>query len=66
TLTEYAITAASFALFIFLFTVFFKLFPAVSVGEVMEGRVIEAEQAKVHIPLPEPSGARRGLRGAGD
>ncbi len=66
TMTEYAITAASFALFIFLFTVFLKLFPAVSVWEVMEGRVIEAERAKVHIPLPEPSRARRSLRGAGD
>ncbi|MFQ5398832.1 MAG: NrfD/PsrC family molybdoenzyme membrane anchor subunit [Anaerolineae bacterium] len=67
TMTEVAVTAASFALFLFLFALFFKLFPAVSVWEVAEGRVIEAERAKVRIPLPEPAGGgRMTLRETGD
>jgi len=58
TLTEISITAASFALFGLLFLVFFKLFPAVSLWEVAEGRVIEEARASVHIPLPEVSNPR--------
>ena len=58
TLTEISITAASFALFGLLFLLFFKLFPAVSLWEVAEGRVIEAARASVRIPLPEVSDPR--------
>ncbi len=63
TLTEIALTAASVALFIFLFAVFFKLFPVVSIWEVAEGRVVAVEQAKVTFPMPEPVDGRRRLRG---
>jgi len=42
---------------------FFKFFPVISIWEVREGRVIDAEYAKVTIPLPEPSSAPRRLRG---
>jgi molybdopterin-containing oxidoreductase family membrane subunit len=55
TLTEIALTAGSVALFILMFAVFFKLFPAVSLWEIAEGRVIAAAQEQVHIPEPEPS-----------
>jgi len=55
TLTEWALTAASFALFAFLFLVLFKLFPAVSIWEVAEGRVVEQAHAQIEVPLPEPS-----------
>jgi Ni/Fe-hydrogenase subunit HybB-like protein len=55
TATEWSLTVASFALFILLFLVFFKLFPAVSIWEVREGRVIEQMQAQVEVPLPESS-----------
>jgi molybdopterin-containing oxidoreductase family membrane subunit len=55
TLTEVSLTAASLALFGLMFLVFFKLFPAVSIWEVAEGRVIEEAQSKVVIPAPEPS-----------
>jgi Ni/Fe-hydrogenase subunit HybB-like protein len=61
-LTEIALTAASAALLALMALVFFKLFPAVSIWEVSEGRVIEEAQAKIVIPLPEPaksSGLRR-------
>ncbi|RME45521.1 MAG: hypothetical protein D6796_10390 [Caldilineae bacterium] len=58
TMTEISLTAASFAIFAFLFMVFFKLFPAVSIWEVAEGRAIAEAQAKVEIPLPEPSSPR--------
>ena len=54
-LTEWSLTAASFALFAFLFLIFFKLFPPISVWEVNEGRVIEQARASVRIPGPEPS-----------
>lgn len=66
TLTEASLTAASLALFALMFLVFFKLFPAVSIWEVAEGRVIEEAQSKIEIPAPEPAqtgGMRRwGLR----
>ncbi|MEK7755912.1 MAG: hypothetical protein AAB385_01740, partial [Planctomycetota bacterium] len=55
TLTEWSLTAASLALFGLMFLVFFKLFPAVSIWEVAEGRVIEEAQSKIVIPAPEPS-----------
>lgn len=55
TLTEWSLTAASLALFGLMFLVFFKLFPAVSIWEVTEGRVIEEAQSKIIIPAPEPS-----------
>jgi len=55
TTTEWSLTAASFALFAFLFLIFFKLFPPVSIWEVAEGRVIEQARAQVEVPLPEPS-----------
>jgi hypothetical protein len=43
------------ALFGLMFLVFFKLFPAVSIWEVAEGRVIEEAQSKIVIPVPETS-----------
>jgi Ni/Fe-hydrogenase subunit HybB-like protein len=55
TATEWSLTVASFALFAFLFLIFFKLFPPVSIWEVAEGRVIEQTQAQVEVPLPESS-----------
>jgi molybdopterin-containing oxidoreductase family membrane subunit len=55
TTTEWALTVASLALFAFLFLVFFKLFPPVSIWEVAEGRVIGQSQAQVQVPLPESS-----------
>lgn len=55
TFTEASLTAASFAIFILLFLFFFKLFPAISIWEVAEGRVIDQAQAGVHIPPPPPS-----------
>jgi Ni/Fe-hydrogenase subunit HybB-like protein len=55
TLTEWSLTAASFALFALLFLIAFKLFPPVSIWEVAEGRVIEQTQAQVEIPPPELS-----------
>jgi hypothetical protein len=62
TLTEISLTAASFALFFLMFLVFFKLFPAVSIWEVMEGRVIQEAHSKVVIPPPEPSETRQPRR----
>jgi len=55
TLTEWSLTAASFALFAFLFLVAFKLFPPVSIWEVAEGRAVEQAWAEIALPLPEPS-----------
>jgi len=55
TLTEWSLIAASFALFMLLFLLFFRLFPAVSIWEVAEGRVIEEARSRVHIPKPEPA-----------
>jgi hypothetical protein len=34
--------------------VFFRLFPAVSIWEVSEQRVIEEAKSKIQIPSPEP------------
>lgn len=55
TATEWTLTLASFALFGFLFLIFFKLFPPVSIWEVAEGRVIQRTQAQIEMPLPESS-----------
>lgn len=62
TATELSLTAASVALFMLLFLLFFKLFPAVSLWEVAEGRVVEEAQSQVSMPDPEPNEVRRGLR----
>jgi hypothetical protein len=59
TLTEISLTAASLALFGLMFLVFFKLFPAVSIWEVAEGRVIEEAHSKLSIPSPEPAGQKQ-------
>ncbi len=55
TVTEISITAGSVALFVLLFLGFFRLFPAISIWEVAEGRVIDKAQSEVAIPQPEPS-----------
>jgi len=55
-LTEISIAIASMAGFIFMFLVFFKLFPAISIWELVEGKVIEDAEAKVAMPQPEISG----------
>ncbi len=55
-LTEISITVASVAGFVFMFMVFFKLFPAISIWELAEGKVIEEAQAKIAVPRPEISG----------
>ena len=62
TFTEISLTVASVALFILLFLLFFKLFPAISLWEVAEGRVIEEARAELSIPEPEPTQQKRGLR----
>ena len=66
TLTEWSLTAASVALLALMLLVFFKLFPAVSLWEVAEGRVIDEAQAAIEIPLPpesaQPKWQRRGIR----
>ncbi|NOZ72271.1 MAG: polysulfide reductase NrfD [Chloroflexi bacterium] len=64
TLTEWSLFAASVALFVFLFVIFFKLFPAVSVWEVREGRVIDDSQASARSPMPEPSLPSGGMQPA--
>ncbi|MFZ0545754.1 MAG: NrfD/PsrC family molybdoenzyme membrane anchor subunit [Candidatus Promineifilaceae bacterium] len=60
-ITEIALTAASVALFMLLFLVFFKLFPAISIWEIAEGRVISEAQARIEIPAPAPSETLRRL-----
>ena len=55
TATEWSLTAASFALFMLLMLIFFKLFPAVSLWEVEEGRVVDTAQSRLEIPLPPQS-----------
>jgi hypothetical protein len=57
--TELAVTAASFAMLVLGPLLFFKLFPAISIWEVAEGRVIAAAEAKIEIPGPEPMGPKR-------
>jgi Ni/Fe-hydrogenase subunit HybB-like protein len=64
TMTEVALTAGSLALFAFIFLLFFKLFPAVSIWEVAEGRLIEEAHAHITVGEPEPSVSRR-LRATG-
>jgi Ni/Fe-hydrogenase subunit HybB-like protein len=59
TFTELSLTSASLALFALMFLVFFKLFPAVSIWEVAEGRVIEEAKSKITIPAPEPTEVKR-------
>ena len=59
TITELSLMAASFALFGLLFLTFFKFFPAVSIWEVAEGRVIEKANSQIAIPEPEPTPRRR-------
>ncbi len=63
TLTEISLTVASLAIFALLFLVFFKLFPAVSIWEVAEGRIIEEAQSNIQIPAPEPSVSKHKFRG---
>ena len=55
-LTEISITLASVAGFVLMFVIFFKLFPAISIWELAEGRVIEEAKSKVVVPQPEISG----------
>jgi Ni/Fe-hydrogenase subunit HybB-like protein len=62
TLTEVSLTAASVALFMLLFVLFFKLFPAVSIWEVAEGRIVEDAHKRISIPTPEPSVTRQRRR----
>ena len=38
-----------------LMLIFFKLFPAVSLWEVEEGRVVDTAQSRLEIPLPPQS-----------
>lgn len=57
TLTEISLTAASFALFGLMLVLFFKLFPAVSIWEVAEGREIEQARSKATLPAPASGGA---------
>jgi hypothetical protein len=59
---ELSLTAASFALFGLLFLLFFKFFPAVSLWEIAEGRVVEEAHSKISVPEPEPTQEKRGLR----
>ncbi len=58
-LTEISISVASLAGFVLMFLVFFKLFPAISIWELAEGKVIEEAQNQVVIPEPEPNETRR-------
>jgi Ni/Fe-hydrogenase subunit HybB-like protein len=53
-ITEIALTAASAAVLVLMMLVFFRLFPAVSIWEVSEQRVIEEAKSKIQIPSPEP------------
>ncbi len=60
--TEIVLTSASVALFVLMIVIFFKLFPAVSLWEVAEGRAVEAARKRVTIPSPEPSESSRRKR----
>jgi Ni/Fe-hydrogenase subunit HybB-like protein len=64
TLTEWSLSAGSVALFVLLLMVFFKLFPAVSIWEVAEGRLIDQANAALEIPLPPASATDPLWRGA--
>ncbi len=59
TWTEISLTLASISLFIFIFAMFFKLFPVISIWEVAEGRVIEETRVKNIVPMPKPSNVVR-------
>ena len=66
-LTEWSLFGASLALFVLLFMLFFKVFPPISVWEVVEGRVLDKAQEKAVVPMPEPAHTPAGLRaGFGD
>ena len=58
TLVEISLTVSSLAILGLLFLLFFKLFPAVSIWEVNEGRVIDSAQSKIEIPAPQPNPTR--------
>jgi molybdopterin-containing oxidoreductase family membrane subunit len=53
TMTEVGLSVGSVAIFVFMFLLFFKFFPAVSIWEVAEGRVVEAAHSQVVYPGPE-------------
>lgn len=55
TITEIGLTIASVALFILMSIIFFKLFPAVSIWEIAEGRIVDEVHENISIPVPEPS-----------
>lgn len=55
-LTEIAIAVASVSGFIFMFLVFFKLFPAISIWELVEGQAMEEAESRIVLPQPEISG----------
>ncbi|TEU19325.1 MAG: polysulfide reductase [Anaerolineales bacterium] len=60
TLTEWGLFATSGAVFVLLLMLFFKLFPAVSIWEVEEGREIEAaKQAVARIIAASPEAPAR-------
>ncbi|HEY5728960.1 MAG TPA: NrfD/PsrC family molybdoenzyme membrane anchor subunit [Anaerolineales bacterium] len=58
-LTEISISVASLAGFLLMFMIFFKLFPAIAIWELAEGKVIEEAQNQVVIPEPQPNEKRR-------
>jgi Ni/Fe-hydrogenase subunit HybB-like protein len=66
TIVEISLTVSSLAVLGLLFLIFFKLFPAVSIWEVNEGRIIDSAQSKIDIPAPETNQTRsprtRGFR----
>lgn len=62
TLTEAALTAGSLALFVFMFVVFFKFFPVISIWEVAEGRVIDEARGQLTIPMPAAINTKNWLR----
>ena len=60
-ITEIAVSLASFSLLILCVVVFFKLFPVISIWEVAEGRVIDEAYEHITIPMPQPSNVVRRL-----
>ncbi len=64
TIVEISLTMSSLAVLGLLFLIFFKLFPAVSIWEVNEGRVIDSAQSRIEIPAPKPI-QTRSLRARG-
>lgn len=62
TWVEVAVTTGSVGLLLLLTLLFFRIFPAVSIWEAAEGRVIEAAEAQVVIPPPEPAPQRKKMR----